>query len=105
MNKENAGFMVEVWDDKKGVRFKMGPHDRWIACELLLGTAHKPSVMLEHEGGLDDFFFEEEGIDGEKVQTAFFAHMEPSDLRAFCKRTLAMLEGIEDEPVPARRQP
>ena len=98
MNQANAGFMVEVWDEKKGIRFKMGSHDRWIACELVLGTAGKPSEMLEHEGGLDTFFFEEEGIDGEKIRTAFFAHIEPSDLRAFCKRTLAMLDGIEDAP-------
>ena len=97
MGMDEQGWVVETWDDDKGIRFSKGPCSAAISIDLLIPGGDKAYALEAMTGEkLEDLFRPQEGLDGEDNHVMWWTLMDIKNLRILVKRLQAMLDTEEE---------
>lgn len=93
---DEQGWLVEVWDDDKGIRFFKGPCDVGVSMELLITGDKLRALEIPADEKIHNCFFPKEGLDGEKNNLMWWTIFDVKNMRILVKRLQAMLDTEEN---------
>lgn len=97
MKNDGHGWLVETWDDDKGIRFYKGPCDKGISFELLTCGHKNKALNMPLDTKIVDCFSPKEGIDGEHNDAMWWTYFDMENIRILVKRLQTMLDTEEED--------